>query len=82
MTLRLLYRAQSVRVCLQGNCLSLQLVSAFVSRHEHELEVNLDQIPTDTALGIAITAAVFLWVLPSLVHAWTVRVAISAGAMV
>jgi hypothetical protein len=36
-----------------------------------ELEVNLDQIPTDTALGIAITAAVFLWVLPSLVHAWT-----------
>jgi hypothetical protein len=36
-----------------------------------ELEVNLDQIPTDTALGIAVTAAMFLWVLPSLVHAWT-----------
>ena len=46
-------------------------LAGFLAKFIAELEVNLDQIPTDTALGIAITAAVFLWVLPSLVHAWT-----------
>ena len=46
-------------------------LAGFMAKFIAELEVNLDQIPTDTALGIAITAAVFLWVLPSLVHAWT-----------
>jgi hypothetical protein len=46
-------------------------VAGFIAKFVAELEVNLDQIPTDTALGIAVTAAMFLWVLPSLVHAWT-----------
>jgi hypothetical protein len=46
-------------------------LTGFVSKFIVELEVNLDQIPTDTALGISATAAAFLWVLPSLVHAWT-----------
>ena len=46
-------------------------LAGFIAKFIAELEVNLDQIPTDTALGIAITAAMFLWVLPSLVHAWT-----------
>ena len=46
-------------------------LAGFMAKFIAELEVNLDQIPTDTALGIAVTAAVFLWVLPSLVHAWT-----------
>ncbi|MCX5979648.1 MAG: hypothetical protein NTV67_03405 [Chloroflexi bacterium] len=46
-------------------------LAGFMAKFIAELEVNLDQIPTDTALGIAITAAMFLWVLPSLVHAWT-----------
>jgi hypothetical protein len=46
-------------------------LAGFLAKFIAELEVNLDQIPTDTALWIAITAAVFLWVLPSLVHAWT-----------
>ena len=46
-------------------------LAGFLAKFIAELEVNLDQIPTDTALGIAVTAAVFLWVLPSLVHAWT-----------
>jgi len=46
-------------------------LAGFIAKFVAELEVNLDQIPTDTALGIAVTAAMFLWVLPSLVHAWT-----------
>jgi hypothetical protein len=46
-------------------------LAGFMAKFIPELEVNLDQIPTDTALGIAVTAAMFLWVLPSLVHAWT-----------
>jgi len=46
-------------------------LAGFMAKFITELEVNLDQIPTDTALGIAVTAAMFLWVLPSLVHAWT-----------
>ena len=46
-------------------------LAGFIAKFIAELEVNLDQIPTDTALGIAVTAATFLWVLPSLVHAWT-----------
>ena len=46
-------------------------LAGFMAKFIAELEVNLDQIPTDTALGIAVTAAMFLWVLPSLVHAWT-----------
>ena len=46
-------------------------LAGFMAKFIAELEVNLDQIPTDTAFGIAITAVVFLWVLPSLVHAWT-----------
>ena len=46
-------------------------LAGFIAKFIAELEVNLDQIPTDTALGIAVTAAMFLWVLPSLVHAWT-----------
>jgi hypothetical protein len=46
-------------------------LAGFMAKFIAELEVNLDQIPTDTALGIAVTAAIFLWVLPSLVHAWT-----------
>jgi len=46
-------------------------LAGFMAKFIANLEVNLDQIPTDTALGIAVTAAMFLWVLPSLVHAWT-----------
>jgi hypothetical protein len=46
-------------------------LAGFMAKFIADLEVNLDQIPTDTALGIAVTAAMFLWVLPSLVHAWT-----------
>jgi hypothetical protein len=46
-------------------------LAGFMAKFIAELEVNLDQIPSDTALGIAVTAAMFLWVLPSLVHAWT-----------
>ena len=46
-------------------------LAGFIAKFIADLEVNLDQIPTDTALGIAVTAAMFLWVLPSLVHAWT-----------
>ena len=46
-------------------------LAGFMAKFIAELEFNLDQIPTDTALGIAVTAAMFLWVLPSLVHAWT-----------
>ena len=46
-------------------------LAGFIAKFIAELEVNFDQIPTDTALGIAVTAATFLWVLPSLVHAWT-----------
>jgi hypothetical protein len=46
-------------------------LAGFMAKFIAELEVNLDQIPTDTALGIVVTAAMFLWVLPSLVHAWT-----------
>ena len=46
-------------------------LAGFIAKFIAELEANLDQIPTDTALGIAVTAAMFLWVLPSLVHAWT-----------
>jgi hypothetical protein len=46
-------------------------LTGFMAKFIADLEVNLDQIPTDTALGIAVTAAMFLWVLPSLVHAWT-----------
>jgi len=46
-------------------------LAGFIAKFIAKLEVNLDQIPTDTALGIAVTAAMFLWVLPSLVHAWT-----------
>ena len=46
-------------------------LAGFIAKFIAELEVTLDQIPTDTALGIAVTAATFLWVLPSLVHAWT-----------
>jgi hypothetical protein len=46
-------------------------LAGFMAKFIADLEVNLDQIPTDTALGIAVTAAMVLWVLPSLVHAWT-----------
>ena len=46
-------------------------VAGFIAKFIAGLEINLDQIPTDTALGIAVTAAIFFWVLPSLVHAWT-----------
>ena len=46
-------------------------VAGFIAKFIAGLEINLDQIPTDTALGIAVTAAMFFWVLPSLVHAWT-----------
>jgi hypothetical protein len=46
-------------------------VAGFIAKFIAELEFNLDQIPTDTALGIAVTAVIFFWVLPSLVHAWT-----------
>ena len=54
-----------------GSILAGIFLAGFIAKFITELEVNLDQIPTDTALGIAVTAAVFLWVLPSLVHAWT-----------
>jgi hypothetical protein len=46
-------------------------IAGFIAKFIAGLEINLDQIPTDTALGIAVTAAMFFWVLPSLVHAWT-----------
>jgi hypothetical protein len=46
-------------------------LAGFIAKFIAGLEINLDQIPTDTALGIAVTAAMFFWVLPSLVHAWT-----------
>ena len=54
-----------------GSILAGIFLAGFIAKFIAELEVNLDQIPTDTALGIAVTAATFLWVLPSLVHAWT-----------
>ena len=54
-----------------GSILVGIFLAGFIAKFIAELEVNLDQIPTDTALGIAVTAAMFLWVLPSLVHAWT-----------
>ena len=54
-----------------GSILVGIFLAGFIAKFIAELEVNLDQIPTDTALGIAVTAATFLWVLPSLVHAWT-----------
>jgi hypothetical protein len=54
-----------------GSILVGIFLAGFIAKFIAELEVNLDQIPTDTALGIVVTAAVFLWVLPSLVHAWT-----------
>ena len=54
-----------------GSILAGIFLAGFIAKFIAELEVNLDQIPTDTALGIAVTAAMFLWVLPSLVHAWT-----------
>jgi hypothetical protein len=54
-----------------GSILGGIFLAGFMAKFIAELEVNLDQIPTDTALGIVVTAAMFLWVLPSLVHAWT-----------
>jgi hypothetical protein len=54
-----------------GSILVGIFLAGFIAKFIAELEVNLDQIPTDTALGIMATAAMFLWVLPSLVHAWT-----------
>ena len=54
-----------------GSILVGIFLAGFIAKFIAELEVNLDQIPTDTALGIVVTAAMFLWVLPSLVHAWT-----------
>ncbi|MEI6848703.1 MAG: hypothetical protein WCK50_01600 [bacterium] len=54
-----------------GSILAGIFLAGFMAKFIAELEVNLDQIPTDTALGIVVTAAMFLWVLPSLVHAWT-----------
>lgn len=54
-----------------GSILVGIFLAGFIAKFIAELEVNLDQIPTNTALGIAVTAAMFLWVLPSLVHAWT-----------
>jgi hypothetical protein len=54
-----------------GSILVGIFLAGFIAKFIAELEVNLDQIPTDTALGIAATAAMLLWVLPSLVHAWT-----------
>ena len=54
-----------------GSIIAGIFLAGFMAKFIAELEVNLDQIPTDTALGIAVTAATFLWVLPSLVHAWT-----------
>jgi hypothetical protein len=56
---------------IAASILVLIFLAGFMAKFIAELEFSLDQIPTDTALGIAITAAVFLWVLPSLVHAWT-----------
>ena len=50
-------------------------LAVFIAMFIAELGINLAQIPTDTALGISVTAATFLWVLPSLVHAWTDPVA-------
>jgi len=54
-----------------GSILAGIFLAGFMAKFIAELEVNLDQIPTDSALGIVVTAAMFLWVLPSLVHAWT-----------
>jgi len=54
-----------------GSILAGIFLTGFMAKFIAGLEINLDQIPTDTALGIAVTAAMFLWVLPSLVHAWT-----------
>jgi hypothetical protein len=54
-----------------GSILVGIFLAGFIAKFIAELEVNLDQIPTDTSLGIVATAAMFLWVLPSLVHAWT-----------
>jgi len=54
-----------------GSILAGIFLAGFMAKFIADLEVNLDQIPTDTALGIVVTAAMFLWVLPSLVHAWT-----------
>ena len=56
---------------IAASILVLIFLAGFLAKFIAKLEVNLDQIPTDTALGITVTAAVFLWVLPSLVHAWT-----------
>lgn len=54
-----------------GSILAGIFLAVFIAMFIAELGINLAQIPTDTALGIAVTAATFLWVLPSLVHAWT-----------
>ena len=56
---------------IAGSILAGIFLAGFIAKFIAELEFSLDQIPTDTALGIVVTAAVFLWVLPSLVHAWT-----------
>ena len=54
-----------------GSILAGIFLAGFIAMFIAELGINLAQIPTDTALGIVVTAATFLWVLPSLVHAWT-----------
>ena len=48
----------------------LTWIAAFLALMVGEFDLALLQLPRDTALGLAFTGAMFLWVLPSLVHAW------------
>jgi predicted exporter len=50
--------------------LVLAWIAAFLALIMGEFDLALLQLPRDTALGLAFTGAMFLWVLPSLVHAW------------
>ena len=53
-----------------ASILVLAWIAAFLALIVGEFDLALLQLPRDTALGLAFTGAMFLWVLPSLVHAW------------
>ncbi|MFM8935268.1 MAG: hypothetical protein ACKOGF_05110 [Candidatus Limnocylindrus sp.] len=53
-----------------ASILVLTWIAAFLVLMVGEFDLALLQLPRDTALGLAFAWAMFLWVLPSLVHAW------------
>lgn len=53
-----------------SSILVLAWIAAFLVLLVDDADLVLLQLPRDTALGLAFTGAMFLWVLPSLVHAW------------